>query len=108
MKHFDLNIDKILEDWETHHAIRELIANALDERTLTGTVEPQVTKDSAGWWHIRDFGRGLRQENLIQSENPEKLSHPNIIGKFGIGLKDALATLERTGSGTQTSRLRSA
>jgi hypothetical protein len=95
MKHFDLNIDKILENWDLHHAIRELIANAVDEAMLTTSGEPEIFKDDAGWWRIRDFGRGLRYQDLIQSENPEKLQNPNVIGKFGIGLKDALATFER-------------
>ena len=31
MKKFDLNIEKVLEDWEVYHAVREVIANALDE-----------------------------------------------------------------------------
>src|SRR6202035_5540912 len=44
-KHFDLNIEKILEGWELCHAIRELIANALDEQALTGTKEPYIFKD---------------------------------------------------------------
>ena len=30
-KKFDLNIEKVLEDWEIYHATREIIANALDE-----------------------------------------------------------------------------
>lgn len=34
---FDLNIEKVLEHWGVEHAIREIIANALDEMTLTGT-----------------------------------------------------------------------
>ena len=34
---FDLNIKKILEAWDNSHAVRELIANALDEQTLSGT-----------------------------------------------------------------------
>jgi hypothetical protein len=97
MKTFDLNIDKILENWETAHAIREVIANAIDEATITGTAEPTITKDDEGWWHIRDFGRGFRHEHLLQKENPEKLTNPHVIGKFGIGLKDALATFERKG-----------
>jgi len=37
VKKFDLNIEKVLEDWGTAHAIRELISNALDEQILTGT-----------------------------------------------------------------------
>lgn len=32
VKKFDLNIERILEDWELYHAIREIIANALDEQ----------------------------------------------------------------------------
>jgi hypothetical protein len=28
---FDLNIEKILEAWDNGHAVRELIANALDD-----------------------------------------------------------------------------
>src|SRR5216117_871880 len=36
---FDLNIEKVLEHWTIPFAIRELIANALDEQALTGTAE---------------------------------------------------------------------
>jgi hypothetical protein len=97
MRHFDLNIDKILENWDVTHAIREIIANAIDESLLTNTALPHVFKDSVGWWHIRDCGRGLKYQDLIQSENQEKIENPNVIGKFGIGLKDALATFERKG-----------
>ena len=98
MKHFDLNIDKILDNWELPHAIRELIANAVDESNITSTREPEIYRDDSGWWHIRDYGRGLRYQDLTQSENPEKLSNAGVIGKFGIGLKDALATFDRRGS----------
>jgi hypothetical protein len=94
---FDLNIEKILEDWDVHHAIREVIANAIDEQILTATDSIRIFKDRAGKWHIRDFGRGLRYEHLTQKENEEKLRNPHVIGKFGIGLKDALATFDRKG-----------
>jgi len=94
-KKFDLNIEKILEDWEVHHAIREVIANAIDEQILTKTEPIKIWKDKEGKWHIRDFGRGLRYEHLTQKENDEKLRNPHVIGKFGIGLKDALATFDR-------------
>jgi hypothetical protein len=96
MKQFDLNIEKILENWETYHAIREIIANALDEQLLTGTKDVEITKQG-NTWNIRDYGRGLRYTNLTQNENQEKLSNPKVIGKFGIGLKDALATFDRKG-----------
>jgi hypothetical protein len=95
MRKFDLNIEEVLEDWEVYHAIREIIANALDEQALTNTKEIEIRKEN-GEYVIRDFGRGLRYEHLTQNENKEKLSHPElVIGKFGVGLKDALATLYR-------------
>lgn len=94
-KKFDLNIETILEDWEIHHAIREIIANALDEQKLTNTKDIEIFKDHKSRWHIRDYGRGLKYHHLTQNENDEKLRHPNLIGKFGVGLKDALATFYR-------------
>lgn len=97
-RNFDLNIEKILEGWETCHAIRELIANALDEQALSETDDVEISQDHDAVWHIRDFGRGLKYEHLTQNENQEKLQSPGkVIGKFGVGLKDALATLNRRG-----------
>src|SRR5215469_15803137 len=94
---FDLNIEKILEAWNSAHAIRELIANALDEQTLSNTRDIEIQKRN-GAWIIRDYGRGLRYEHFTQNENPEKLNAVGrVIGKFGVGLKDALATLDRGG-----------
>src|SRR5437667_3852052 len=99
VRNFDLNIEKILEGWETCHAVREIIANALDEQVLSKTEDVQISQDRDGSWHIRDFGRGLKYEHLTQNENLEKLKNPSkVIGKFGVGLKDALATLNRHGS----------
>lgn len=96
MKTFDLNIEQVLEDWEVHHALRELIANAVDEQVLSGTTDIQIAKDEACRWVIRDFGRGLRYEHLTQNEDTEKqLNSGRVIGRFGVGLKDALATLDR-------------
>jgi hypothetical protein len=98
MRYFDLNIEKILEGWELRHAIRELIANALDEQVLSHTADIEVLQDAPNRWHIRDFGRGLRYEHLTQNENAEKLSQSgHVIGRFGVGLKDSLATLNRRG-----------
>src|SRR5271154_4363221 len=95
---FDLNIESILDHWEVSHALREIIANALDEAILSGTADVQITKDTAGKWHVRDFGRGLSIEHFTMNENFEKVHNGNgIIGKFGVGLKDALATLHRRG-----------
>jgi hypothetical protein len=94
---FDLNVEEVLEHWTVAHAVREIIANALDEQILTDTAAPEILKDLQGNWHVRDFGRGVRPEHLTQRENPEKLAHPHLIGKFGVGLKDALAVLYRHG-----------
>ena len=93
---FDLNIEEVLENWEVEHALREIIANALDEQVLSNTAEIQIEKDRLGYWHIRDFGRGLQIEHFTLNENQEKLhARSGVIGKFGVGLKDALATLHR-------------
>jgi hypothetical protein len=96
IRQFDLNIERVLEHWTVAHALREIIANALDEQALTGTVDPTIFKDAQGAWHIKDAGRGLRYDHLTQNENQEKLNNPGlVIGKFGVGLKDAFATFDR-------------
>jgi hypothetical protein len=96
---FDLNIERVLEHWPIAYAVREFIANALDEHVMTGTAVPEIVKVGPKRWAIQDFGRGLRYEHLTQRENPEKLSHDDVIGQFGIGLKDALAVCDRHGIG---------
>jgi len=95
---FDLNVGEVLEHWTPVFAIREVVANALDEHVLTGTEKPTIIRDDAGTWHVRDFGRGLRHENLMQDESAEKLADGRVIGQFGFGLKDALAVLDRIGA----------
>jgi hypothetical protein len=93
---FDLNIEKVLEGWSVSHAIREMIANALDERGLTSTAPVQIARARRGAWRIRDFGRGLHHAHLTQNESPEKIRREReVIGRFGVGLKDALAVLNR-------------
>jgi len=97
---FDLNIEEVLENWEVEHALREVIANALDEQVISKTAEIEITKDKHSDWHIRDFGRGLQIEHFTLNENQEKLNAlSGVIGKFGVGLKDALATFHRRGIG---------
>ena len=96
---FDLNIEEVLEHWTIAFAIRELIANALDEQVLTRTSEPQIIKDDQQRWHIADSGRGLRYEHLTQKEDAEKRKHHAVIGQFGMGLKDALAVFDRRNVG---------
>jgi len=69
---------------------------------LTGTSEPQVFEDPAGDWHIADGGRGLRYEHLTQNESAEKRQNSQVIGQFGMGLKDALAVFDRCGSASRS------
>jgi formylglycine-generating enzyme required for sulfatase activity len=97
MRLFDLNIETLLEHWGIEHGLREIIANALDESRLSGTAPISVEKDECGSWHVRDYGRGLKIEHFTMNENLEKLEADGVIGKFGVGLKDALATLDRHG-----------
>ena len=99
MRPFDLNMEEVLEDWEVYHAVREIISNALDEQLMTKTADIEImASDTSHGWHIRDFGRGIQIEHFTQNENQEKHAGPEgIIGKFGVGLKDALATLYRKG-----------
>lgn len=95
VRKFDLNIEEVLENWEIYHALREIIANALDEQILTKTQNIEIETQN-NITTIKDFGRGLKYEHLTQNENQEKLDNPElVIGKFGVGLKDALATLNR-------------
>jgi hypothetical protein len=97
---FDLNIEEVLENWLVEHALREVIANALDEQLLSDSSEIQISKDWHDKWHIRDFGRGLQIEHFTLNENQEKIQATGgVIGKFGVGLKDALATFYRRGIG---------
>lgn len=95
MKYFDLNIKEILENRETYHAIREIIANALDEQTITNTENVEIYKDGKWVWHIRDFWRWIKEIHLIQNENNEKTTNNKVVGKFWVWLKDALAVFDR-------------
>ena len=91
-------MEEVLEPWCVADATRMVIANALDEQALIDTSEGEIHEDDEGRWHIRDYGRGLRHEHLTQNEDEEKLNNPDkVIGKFGVGLKDALATFYRNG-----------
>jgi hypothetical protein len=97
LHYFDLNIEKVLEHWPVEFAIREVIANALDEHAIVGGEEPEINQIGPDTWAIMDHGRGLRYEHLTQKENQEKRNHPEVIGQFGMGLKDALAVFHRRG-----------
>jgi len=95
---FDLNIQEFLESWTMRDAVREILANALDEALLSRSRTPETERVGPDTWEIRDWGRGLRPEHFAQAENEEKGdTQLPVIGRFGVGLKDALATLHRHG-----------
>jgi hypothetical protein len=90
----DLNIgENYLSDWEVYYAIREIIANALDEQQ---NGEIQIIYQNEDEYIIRDFGSGLEIENFIM-KGSNKATKNNVIGKFGVGLKDALGVLTDNG-----------
>lgn len=92
----DLNIKKILQDWSISDALREVVANAYDESKLSNTNEPIIKYDELKKeLSIIDFGRGLKEDHFVQNENKEKTESKIVIGKFGIGLKDAISVLYR-------------
>ena len=47
-KLFDLNIEQVLENWSKADALREIIANALDEQVLSNTKTIDIYKDDVG------------------------------------------------------------
>ncbi len=94
---FDLNVEKVLEHWTPAHAAREVMANALDEHALAGIDDRPCIAKEDGIWHVRDHGRGLEYRHLTQNESEEKKTQDGVVGQFGVGLKDALATFHRNG-----------
>lgn len=94
IQYLDLNCKTILENWTISDAIRELISNAYDESVLSNTIDPKIFYDpSSKQISIIDYGRGINSYSFIQNENNEKKLNKKIIGKFGVGLKDAIAVL---------------
>lgn len=90
----DLNIgNKYLDNWEISHALRELIANALDEHTIKKIQKPIIISHNKNKCEIIDFGSGITKSSFIQQTNSTKYSNDKCIGQFGLGLKDALGIL---------------
>ena len=90
----DLNIGKeCLDNWDNSHAIRELIANAIDAHTGSKIEKSIVIRQNKNNYEIIDYGRGIIQDDFIQKTNKIKTSNTNFIGQFGIGLKDSLGVL---------------
>jgi len=91
-REFDLNIERVLEHWTLAHAVRELIANC----PRRGRHSPRQRNRRSPRMPTRrgisvTSDGGVRYEHLTQNENKEKLANPGkVVGKFGVGLKDAL------------------
>ncbi len=49
VREFDLNVKKVLENWAVTQVVRELIANAIDEKALPNTKEIEIYKDNNGY-----------------------------------------------------------
>lgn len=98
-KFFDLNIKRILTTWQVPHACRELLANALDEHVLCRLDQKAVVMNLHNdRLMIKDQGRGITKFHFVQDESVEKVKNykdSQIIGHFGIGMKDAVAVLAR-------------
>lgn len=93
-RYLDLNANSILKDWDVEKAIRELLANAIDESVESKTPLPILNFEDHVLT-IRDMGRGLNTEHFSYNINPTKTNSTNYIGKYGFGLKDCLAVLHR-------------
>jgi len=89
----DLNLGRqVLSHWNTALALREIIANAIDESVLNPNV--QFTAEyNLGVTYITDTGSGLHLENFVNTENKEKKAKDGTIGNFGEGLKCAIGYL---------------
>ncbi|MBQ8974321.1 MAG: hypothetical protein IJ072_01205 [Oscillospiraceae bacterium] len=97
MKKFDLNIGQGMANLPLHHAVKELIANALEEQRISGGKDPEIYCDGDGNWHIHDFGRGMKSTHLSFNENDEKLPFAYSKGQYGVGLKNAISAFDRYG-----------
>ena len=92
----DLNMGtECLENWQNEHAIRELIANALDEHVCS-KVKQSIDinyHQKQKTIEIIDYGKGITEDNFIHQTNQIKKNNSKYIGYFGIGLKDSLGVL---------------
>ena len=95
MELLDLNIKDIDNNWTINDAIRELIANAIDEHILANiTNDIKITyNEQTKTLTISNEGRGIKSVHFTENINKEKLNNPKVFGKLGINLKNAIAVL---------------
>jgi hypothetical protein len=86
--------------WPLSHAIRELLVNCLDEdpESDPSTI---VRKEDNRWIltnsKTRTGNPGLRRESFVYATDGSKIEDRELSGKFGYGLKDAIAILLECG-----------
>jgi len=90
----DLNIGtQYLDNWTTSSAVRELIANAIDEHTLKKISTPIEIKQGNNKCEIIDCGSGITKSSFVEQTNSNKSTNIKCIGLFGCGLKYSMAVL---------------
>lgn len=91
---YDLNIgNEILEHLTIEDGIREFISNALDEHIINNiNKEVKIYKENKQWI-IKDYGTGLKRKNFKFNINKIKSTRNDVIGMFGVGLKDGISIL---------------
>ena len=95
MELLDLNINEINNNWTVNDAIRELVANAIDEHLLVNiSNDIKITYNAqTKTLVISDEGRGIKNSHFTENLNKEKLTNPKVFGKQGVNLKNAIAVL---------------
>lgn len=95
----DLNFTRNhARDTTVEAALCELVANGFDANASAGVkAPPDVALDGSATVFIRDVGAGIARKSFVVGRGTEAVAH-NTLGQFGLGLKDAIATLMRNGA----------
>lgn len=97
MKKFTLPISQnYVKHWGLWEAIREILQNAYDEKTVDPTCEVKFERDMDGKIRI-STSTGLLSKASLVLGNSDKTDKPELRGKFGEGYKLALLVLARLG-----------
>lgn len=97
MKKFDLNISNAKAGWNVATAVKEILADCLEEQQITKSSEVEIFKSEDGAWHIRDYGRGMKYTHLARSEYGDNMSYIYKGMSTGESLGDAIGTLDHNG-----------
>eukprot|EP00656_Telonema_subtile_P038769 TRINITY_DN43953_c0_g1_i1.p1 TRINITY_DN43953_c0_g1~~TRINITY_DN43953_c0_g1_i1.p1 ORF type:complete len:586 (+),score=49.60 TRINITY_DN43953_c0_g1_i1:95-1852(+) len=80
-------------------ALSELLTNAFDANAASGCSDLPELKQSKSTIEIADAGTGLSRGSFVIGRNTQESVQPTVerFGRFGLGLKDAVAVLIRSG-----------